>query len=183
MKIFLCGTQGCKKSEILSLVETTYVKKKGLTNEMKREVELQFDNKEFIHFQIELLIHSVSDWLKSDDFICSNSIFNIMAYIKNAIDVLNGETGKIQSETENYNLKKITQLMIMVDDFCDILHKNKDNILYFYIPVQFEVGHDDLYQRRIQHYIEFLLKRSGIDYVTLNGDTENKIKTIKSYIG
>lgn len=183
MKIFLCGTQGCKKTEILSLIDTSYVKKKGLTNEMKRDVELQFANKEFIHFQIELLIHSMSDWLKSDDFICSNSIFNIMAYIKNAIDVLNGSIGNIATDTEKYNLKKITQLMTMVDDFCDILHKTKENIIYFYIPIEFEVGHNDLYQRRIQHYIEFLLKRSGIDYVTLNGSTEDKIKTIKSYIG
>jgi hypothetical protein len=182
MKIFLCGAHQSGKTSILNDLNVNLDKFSGKTKKLNYEPNLGFNNPEFIEFQLKLLTLSLTQWIEHDNFICSNSIFNIMAHVKYGIDNLNTTEKRPMNDTEKSNLRGLTSIMTIIDEYIKILHKDTTNVLYFLIEKDNTVDNYDKYDRTIQHYVEFFLKRSGIDYVKLTGSIADKVGVIESYL-
>lgn len=177
MKIFLCGCNGCGKTQVLQGVDTSLNKISGITKTLNYVPNIKFDSLLYPQFQLELLNKSLTEWIQKDDFISSNSIFNIMANVKYGIDTLNQLS---MNEIEKYNARVLSAIMIILETSLKLLHKN--NTMYFFIKKEFNPENYDKDLVNIQHYIEFLLKVSKVDYITVSGTTDEIINEINSYI-
>lgn len=179
MKYFICGTHNCGKTQMLSGIECDVKKISGLTKKLNFGIELDYDDKDFIDFQLKMLTLSIAEWISEESFISSNSIFNIMAYIKEGIDLLNVTDLRTLNKIEKSTLKSLTAMMTLCDDYVKIFHTNKKNNVYFLIKPEFNVENYDKHQRTIQHYIEFFIQKYGIQYILVSQNTiEDKISFI-----
>lgn len=180
MRIFMCGCNDLNKTAVLSGVKTNLNKLTGKLKTLTKTEDFKHNEDVFTDVELKLLTVSISEWLQLDNFICSNSIFNIMAHIKYKLDELNG--GAFTNPTHKKQLKTLTAIMTLIDDYISILHKDKTDVLYFLFERNNTPFNYDKYNQTIQSHIKFFLNRSGIDYVTLTDDITENIKIIESYL-
>lgn len=177
MKVFLCGCNSCGKTDVLKGVSTGLNKISGITKTLNYESNIKFDDVLYPQFQLELLNKSLTEWLQKDDFISSNSIFNIMANVKYGIDTLNKN---IMSDTEKENAEVLSAIMTILETMLKLI--NKTDTMYIFIKKHFNTDNYNRDLMAVQHYIEFLLKVSHVDYITVSGTTDEIINEINGYL-
>jgi hypothetical protein len=176
----MCGCNDLNKTAVLSGVNTNLNKLTGKLKTLTKTEDFKHNVDIFIDVELKLLTISMSEWLQSDNFICSNSIFNIMAHIKYKLDELHG--GAFTDSTHKKQLATLRSIMSLVDNYVSILHEDKTDVLYFLFERNNTPDNYDDYKLTIQSHVKFFLNLSGIDYVSLTEDLTENNKIIQSYL-
>lgn len=164
MKVFICGANGVGKTKVLNLVNTKLTKLRGLTKDLNYDLDkqLDFDSDEYRDLQLSIFTYSITDWMRSDDFICSNSLINILAYTKYALDLIGiKEHRRTVTENEKYNCNMLEHIISLSKYYMNLI-QNSSDVTYLYIPPK---GDITPIQKGVDHYIRFFLDVFKLDAI------------------
>lgn len=174
MKIIFVGAQGTGKSTILN-----YYKERGYNciTEVVRNLSkegVKINEKGNIKGQ-KIIFNTYKDlFSKNDNYISDRGLIDVCAY-----------TGYLHCRKQSVQTEKL-----FTNQYMDILEFNENNsdVKYFYFPIEFQVVDDGVrsvdedYRREIDGYIKLILDKTNVDYITVSGSIEDRIKIVNDYI-
>lgn len=179
MKVFICGANGTGKTKVLDSLDTHLTKIRGLIRGLNYDLDkqLDFDSDEYRDLQLSIFTYSITDWMRNDNFICSNSLINILAYTKYASDSIGiKEHRRTATENEKYNCNMLEHIISLSKYYMNLIHNSSD-VTYLYIPLKNDLTHvqkGDITPAQIgvDHYIRFFLDVFKLDAIYIN-DIDN----------
>ena len=173
-KIIFTGAQGTGKSTILN-----YFKEKGypVITEVVRTLAqegIKINEEGTIKSQ-EIIFETYKQLLSN----CSGMVFSD----RGLTDVVS-YTAYLAIAEHNFDAMKL-----LIQELEAIREWNEENdAVYFYFPIEFPVvddgvrSTDEKYRKFINDYIKFVLDYLKIDYHTVTGTVEERIKFIENYL-
>lgn len=173
MRIFLTGAQGTGKSTIVNNIFSEY----GLRrfDSMSRDFMKKKDDQFTDYFQKRISLYCLNLYVNEDNFICSRSFFDSIAYPTHSGD---------------------DDIVDMVRLYEDMLFE--DDCIYFYTPIEFEISSggnnlrvtDEGYQHRIDEIIRREIEtqkeigrlKEGENFFILTGSIDERLNKVREVL-
>lgn len=173
MRVFLTGAQGTGKSTIVNKISEEYDIHRfdSMSRNFMKKKDDQFTN----YFQKRISLYCLNLYVNENDFICSRSFFDSIAYPAHSKD------------------DKIVEMVRLYEDMLF-----EDDCIYFYIPIEFEISNggnnlraidkdyqheiDEEIRREIEHQREIGHLKQDENFFILTGNIDERLNKVRDIL-
>ena len=173
MRVFFTGAQGTGKSTLVNKIFSEYYLCRF--DSMSRDFMKKRDDQFTDYFQKRISLYCLNKYVNEDDFICSRSFFDSIAY-------------------PTHSGHK--DMVAMVRMYEDMLFE--DDCIYFYLPIEFSISEngnnlrvtDEKYQKDIDQLIRNEIENQkvlghleeGRNFFVLTGSIEQRLEQVRKVL-
>lgn len=172
MRVLFTGAQGTGKTTIIKSLPDTLTKIQGITRSVVQKNGFQFNDGATDESQRAIFDTKKKALEETPEFVSERSLIDVLSYTWYQF-----QNGKCS----------VAEFARQYSETLNFIRNHPDDV-YMYFPIEFELvadgtrSVDSQYQKDIDKCIKILLDTFHVNYITMTGSVENRLKIFKNVV-